>query len=280
MDFYNEASADTIMANDDRLGTANIKKTVTLKPACSSETHAQDEVSIYNEDLTVDRRVYINYIGEADELQRIGKIPVDSSVDFGCYKYVKAPGVKILGTQAGDNVLSTGPAAGVVERSTKSQVISIEIELSDVTRRTYIMRLNSDAGTFEIYVYRGKLYFGNTEIGRIETGKHIISVLLADNHFMVDGAIDSTRIYTELYLTTKDRLIYGNIIRRVRTVDIVQNDGKMAVFNFTCNLCGWEDAVRNSYEISTRDYLPYAYERYAEELAVVSGVEKLFKGWC
>ena len=79
MKYYNEATAEMVSGTDQRKGIIPVMKTISPRDTCQDGFISSDSLTILDDDLSVYKKVKLNYIGEKDYLKANG-FPVNERV--------------------------------------------------------------------------------------------------------------------------------------------------------------------------------------------------------
>jgi len=72
MKYYNEAMAKVISSNEKRAGVAPVKKVISSRDIRQKDFVSSDRLTIFADDLSLDKTVRLNYIGEKEYLKTNG----------------------------------------------------------------------------------------------------------------------------------------------------------------------------------------------------------------
>ena len=76
--YINEATNELVKKGDIRLGKVKVEKHISVDPMCQEGKVSSDKIVIMSDDLSTSEIATINYIGEEEDIEFIGKILKDA----------------------------------------------------------------------------------------------------------------------------------------------------------------------------------------------------------
>ena len=95
MKYYNEAMAKVISSNEKRVGIIPIKKIISLEDIHQKDFKSSDKLTIFSNDMTIDKTVKLNYIGDKEYLKTNGYNVNDNILPPLCFSFITENGFKI-----------------------------------------------------------------------------------------------------------------------------------------------------------------------------------------
>jgi len=86
MKYYNEAMAKVISGDEKRVGIIPIKKTISSEDIRQKDFVSSDRLTIFTDELSLDKIVKLNYIGEKEYLKANGYNVDDKLLPEPCNK--------------------------------------------------------------------------------------------------------------------------------------------------------------------------------------------------
>ena len=76
--YINEATNELVKKGETRLGKVKVEKHISVEPVCQDGKVSSDKIVIMSDDLATSEVATINYIGEEEDIEFIGKILKDA----------------------------------------------------------------------------------------------------------------------------------------------------------------------------------------------------------
>ena len=177
MKYYNEAMAKVISGNEKRAGIIPIKKVISSKDILQKDFKSSDKLTIFSNDMTIDKTVKLNYIGDKEYLKTNGYNVNDNILPPLCFSFITENGFKITDC-------SKYPYAESTVISEIGEDIHIKRRESYFAYATSFMlyspgkyEIINSANTKKVYIDGTKLKMENSVLAELELGhRYIVTV--------------------------------------------------------------------------------------------------------
>ena len=177
MKYYNEAMAKVISSNEKRAGVAPVKKVISSRDIRQKDFVSSDRLTIFADDLSLDKTVRLNYIGEKEYLKTNGYNVNDKMPPPLCLSLAIENGFKITDC-------SKYPYAYSNTISEIGEDIHIKRRESYFAYATSFMlyspgkyEIINSANTKKVYIDGTKLKMENSVLAELELGhRYIVTV--------------------------------------------------------------------------------------------------------
>jgi len=259
MKYYNEATAEIVSSTEERDGVIPIEKKILSSIKCKIDPISGDSLTIFNEDLTKNYKVTLQYDGDTRFLAENGYPDPVELIREPCYR---EPDIDALKVSWCDDVsmskvkLKTGTERKPIGRSyldSSSTFMAYSVSFVVYTGERYNL---FESQNIVVFVDRGKLYINDTELMDVRLGEKTIFTILRYPYYNTYGAYSTRNHIASIILVDKFALAL-HLDGSQNYKDAFVNTGEDGFEVYDSNV------YRIDREVDGHGVTPYYLRRYA-----------------